>query len=103
LIFSIEWARSVTETNTRSQAIRDKITKLSVLIEKTEDEDIRAVPEAEIKKLQEERLERAVAVYGMITCARTANGYSSPRNWRDPGRGVKSGISTCSNQAPTVV
>jgi len=66
LIFSTELARSVTETNARSQAIRDKITKLSVLIEKTEDEDIRAVLEAEIKKLQEERLERAVTVYGMI-------------------------------------
>ena len=54
LIFSTELARSVTETNTRCQAIRDKITKLSVLIEKTEDEDIRAVLKAEIKKLQED-------------------------------------------------
>lgn len=66
LIFSTELARSGTETNTRSQVLREKITKLSVLVDSAEDEDIRAALEAEIKKLQDERLERTVTVYGMI-------------------------------------
>jgi hypothetical protein len=39
LIFSTELARSVTQTTTPSLEIRDKITRLSVLRDKEEDDD----------------------------------------------------------------
>ena len=66
LIFSTELARSVTQTATPSLEIRDKITRFSVLRDKEEDEDKRAVLEAEIQRLQDENRERIVTVYGMI-------------------------------------
>jgi beta-lactamase superfamily II metal-dependent hydrolase len=66
LIFSTELARSVTQTTSPSLEIRDRITRLSILRDKEEDEDARAALEAEINKLHDENRERLVTVYGMI-------------------------------------
>jgi beta-lactamase superfamily II metal-dependent hydrolase len=66
LIFSTELARSVTQTPTPSQEVRERIAELSVLRDRAGDEQERADLEAEIETLEDENRQRIVTVYGMI-------------------------------------
>lgn len=87
LIFSTELARSVTQTTTPSQEIRDRITQLSVLRDKEEDEDKRTALVAEIERLQDENRQRIVTVYGMINLRTDGERVVLAQKLEKPGSG----------------
>jgi hypothetical protein len=87
LIFSTELARSVTQTTTPSQEIRDRITQLSVLRDKEEDEDKRTALAAEIERLQDENRQRIVTVYGMINLRTDGERVVLAQKLEKPGSG----------------
>lgn len=87
LIFSTELARSVTQTTTPSQEIRDRITRLSVFRDKEEDEDKRTALVAEIERLQDENRQSIVTVYGMINLRTDGERVVLAQKLEKPGSG----------------
>jgi hypothetical protein len=95
LIFSTELARSPHEYASRTKKLQDEIIGFVWEQAKATDELKIAKFEEEIAKRRRE-LERAIAVYGLITCAPTAKSYWWRRSWRALVATVRSGTCTSS-------
>ncbi|HEX2183412.1 MAG TPA: hypothetical protein VHH10_14110, partial [Rubrobacteraceae bacterium] len=88
LIFSTELARSVTQTTTSpSQETSAKITELTVLRDREDDEQERARLEEQIETLRDENRQTIVTVYGMINLRTDGERVVLAQKLERPGSG----------------